>query len=181
MRSRRNPLADFADKDEWVELTAADLDDYPELQAELFGLVDTAYRPIGGHLKIDSPNALRHEVDSAHAIDLDDDPWADAVVLSKRRTGGNKLIGLGHDDTKTSKRAVLDEKIALLKTPGHYAEVSGRLEEIVLHAGVPVVDDEHLVQRLLDKPIQWLGDGWYVRDIGGHTERKVMVGRPLTG
>ena len=55
---------------------------------------------------------------------------------------------------------------------------------------VPHVEDEEKVRRVLgpSKEIEWLGqhpegrypnyNGWYVRDISGHKELKIMLGSP---
>ena len=56
-------------------------------------------------------------------------------------------------------------------------------EHLVKH-----VDDEEKVRKVLGKEIEWLGahpegkypdySGWYVRDISGHKELKIMLGTP---
>jgi hypothetical protein len=46
-------------------------------------------------------------------------------------------------------------------------------------AGVPIVDDEEVVRNVLaGKKINWLGDGWYERAVGGKKFKKRMFGKP---
>lgn len=174
---RRNPTADLAPKGTWTTVHADDLRDYPEIYDEVAALIDTAYAPIGGHLKLRSADDIVAEIDHFDLLDHDDDPQADAVLLGKHK-GGIKHVATGHDNERASKRELVRHKIELLREPGHYVEASGRLAEILLDAGLPVVTDEATVRAVLGKPIAWVGDGWYERTIGGHPETKIMIGSP---
>jgi len=180
---RANPLADIIDKGKWHVVSRDELARHPEILSEVLGLVQTAYAPIGGHLKITSEDELAAEIDGYDLIDLDDDPYADAAILSKYRSG-TKHVAIGHDGEKASKIASIVHNYNLLREPGNYSEVSGRFAKIMLASGVPIVTDEQIVRDVLGKPIQWIGningqDGWYQRKIGSYVETKIMVGRPL--
>jgi hypothetical protein len=69
---------------------------------------------------------------------------------------------------------------------GFYCEVSGKLAEILIDKyRVPIVEDEAEVEKVLAKPIKWIGklegkpgNGWYERPIGGYKHNKILVGRP---
>ena len=68
----------------------------------------------------------------------------------------------------------------MLKEPGNYIEVSGKLRDILTAKGVPLVIDSDSIRRLLKgKEIELNGDGTYQRKIGGVTHTKVIMGNPL--
>lgn len=183
-------FADFADlyaHDTWVEITDYDLRQHPELQQEIMALINTAYQDIGGHATLRGvQDLLRNDV-VFHVEDVDEDPYADAVVVEERSPFGRKTIGIGQDGGKRSKVDVVDKATGLLKRGRHYAEVSGKVANILLNSGVPTVDSPELVKKiLLGKEITWLGKhpegkdgyGWYRRNIRGTDYLKIMVGIP---
>lgn len=182
-----NPFADIeSHKGRWRVVSADELRAHPDVVGEVFELIQTAYAPIGGHLKISSPHDMLAEIDYYDLVDLDDDPYADAALLGKRRKGV-KQTASGHDGSKIARRELMTHKSNKLRQPGQYAEVSGRLADLILGGGVPVVTDEVSVEHVLGKPVRWVGEvpaypgvsGWYDRQIGAHTERKIMVGMPI--
>ena len=163
-------------KNTWLPIPPSELSKYKD---ELFDLIDTAYKPIGGHPNVTSPDSIPSAADLYTVIDLDDDPENDAVVLSKNRAGGIKHVGMGHDNTKPARSAAVNYTADSLKLKGHYIEVSGKIYDILKAKGVPVVDDEETVRGALKgKEIKWHGDGSYDRIIGGEKHRKVMMGKP---
>ena len=164
-------------KNKWVSLKSKDLKDFRD---ELFDLVKKSYASIGGHPNIKSPSDISlSSIDYWDAIDVDDDPDPDAVSGAKARTGGRKYTLGATDGSSPAKRAYVGSRIKLLKKPGHYAEMSHKIADIMASAGVPIVDDEEEVKRVLKgKKINWLGDGWYERVIGGKKFKKRMFGRP---
>ena len=184
-------LADFADlypHDKWVDLTNYDLNKHPELVNEIKDLIENSYRDIGGHVTLKSKQDLLRGDLVFHAIDLDQDPYADAVRVEERTPFGYKGISSGQDGGVDAKVRLMLNAIATLKRGGHYAEVSGALAHILLKHNVPIVDSEKQVREILrGKTIEWLGahpegkagNGWYERAIGGKTMIKIMVGKPL--
>jgi hypothetical protein len=69
---------------------------------------------------------------------------------------------------------------ALLKEPGYYLEVSGKLQDILLAKGAPVVKDKDLIQKVLKgKKLEFNEDGTYQRFIGGEKHTKTLLGKPL--
>ena len=164
------------EKDKWIPLSPKEVED---LKKQLFDLIDNAYKPLGGHPNVQSPEDIISAADLFTVIDLDDDPEHDAVALAKNRAGGIKHVGLGHDGSKPARSAAVNYKAKELKTQGNYVEVSGKLFDILKAKGVPVVDDEDTVRNVLKgKEIKWNGDGTYDREIGGKKLTKVMMGKP---
>jgi len=190
--------ADFADlnipKNKWTRLTVDDLRDDPELQDELFELIQNAYRQIGGHFKLRNPiDLLGGEVVFFDAADIDADPEADALNLVDTKKAGEKYVGMGHDDTSLAKKAVVKHKAdLLLRKKGVFAEVSDAIAHILLtRHHVPTVNDPETAKKVLNgKKIEWVGEhpsgkypdnpGWYYRDIAGHRHMKIIVGHPRT-
>ena len=60
--------------------------------------------------------------------------------------------------------------------------MSGKIKDILLNAGVPVVTDEETIKKALDgKEITFVpnGGGAYVRKIAGTEHEKILLGTPL--
>jgi len=153
--------------------------EHPELTDEFFGLISTAYAEIGGHLKIKSPNDIMGAGwDWWEGVDLHDTNDFDLIMFGKKTKYGVKFAGVGHDGSSASKRKYITQRIDDLLKPGYYVEVSGRVAEIFMNAGVPVVDNKDDVEKVLGKKVKWLKDGWYERAIGGQSHAKIMLGKP---
>jgi len=160
----------------WRPLSSAEVEDD---QDELFKMIDTAYAPLGGHPNVTNPGDVKSAADGYEVIDLDDDPEDDAVVMTKQRAGGTKLVGMGHDNSKPAKSAAVAKTVSDLNKNGYYIEVSGKILDILKAKGVAIVDDEETVKAALKgKDIVWHGDGSYDRILGGEKHRKVMMGKP---
>jgi hypothetical protein len=166
------------DKNKWIYLTQ---DEKEEFAQELFDLIDNAYASIGGHPNYKSPaDIMGAEGDADYmVIDLDDDPEFDAVKISKNKAAGNKSVGMGHDGSKAAKSAAVNISAALLKMPGFYAEISGKLLDILSSKGAPIIRDEDIIRKVLKgKEIEMNDDGSYSREIGGEKHTKVLMGNP---
>lgn len=161
---------------------------HPEIAPEIFDLIQTAYSEIGGFLKIKSPSDILNNSDWTYweGIDIHNDPDFDIVVFGKKTQYGLKFAGVGHDGSYEAKRSYLQSNSDLLKKPGFYIEVSGKLADVLIGKyNVPVVDDQDQVEKVLGKSVEWQGEklgspvtGWYIRDIAGHPHSKILVGRP---
>ena len=148
---------------------------------EIFDLIDSSYRDIGGNPNYRKPSDVYLSEGAAiyRVNDLDDDPDIDVVSVSKSTPYGNKSVASGQDGSKEAKRALLNYKSRSLKRVPNYGEVSGKLMEILIAKGVPVVRDPRVIRRVLKgKTIRMHRDGSYSREIGGKMYRKVMVGKP---
>lgn len=161
---------------------------HPEIAPEIFDLIQTAYSEIGGFLKIKSPNDILNNSEWTYweGIDIHNDPDFDIVFFGQKTQYGLKFSGVGHDGSSNAKRSYLQSNATLLKKPGFYIEVSGKLADILIGKfGVPVVTDQEQVEKVLGKEVEWIGEkpgspaeGWYTRSIAGHPHSKILVGRP---
>jgi len=181
-------FADFGvPKGQWVDVSPEDLamrSQETGLDDEVFDLVTTAYASLpGGNVKIQSAQDIPGKYTFFDAVDIDADPEPDAVVFGKTRGGALKVGGLGHDGG-AGKRVSVSRFIELLKRPGTFAEVSGRIAQIAMAAGVTIIEDEAKVRGLVQRDLEWVGErsgsegrGWYKRQYGdGATHLKTLVG-----
>ena len=87
---------------------------------------------------------------------------------------------MGHDGSSQAKSKSLNRMADLLKKPGYYLEVSGKLQNILLAKGAPVVKDKNVIQKVLKgKKLEFNEDGTYKRTIGGEEHTKTLLGKPL--
>lgn len=174
----KNPLTEDFPKNKWVYLTDEEKEEFAK---ELFDLINLAYEPIGGHPNYKSPaDIIGDERDADYmVIDLDDDPDFDAVKMSKSKAAGNKSVGMGHDGSGPAKSAAVNISATLLKMPGFYAEISGKLLDILSSKGAPIITDEDIIRKVLKgKEITMNDDGTYSRSIDGKTFTKTLMGNP---
>jgi hypothetical protein len=166
-------------KDKWVDLDDKKTAEYAK---DIFDLIDTAYAPIGGNVNYKSAaDVIGAESDANYSIiDIDDDSDIDAVSISKKQPAGDKLAAIGHDGSSAAKSKVINHQADLLKQKGYYLEVSGKLKDILLAKGAPVVKDPEVIKKVLKgKEIKMNDDGTYERVIGGTKHTKTLVGNPI--
>jgi hypothetical protein len=176
---KNNPLLEELPKGQWVDLDKKETEEY---SGDIFDLIDTAYASIGGNLNYKSPNDVTGAEGDANyeVINIDSDPKPDAVLVSKRKEAGNKLAAIGHDGTSDAKSKSLDKQVDMLSKPGNYVEVSGKIKDILLSKGVPVVTDKTTIEKVMaGKAIDIQDDGSYTRYIGSKETQKILLGRPL--
>ena len=183
-------------KNQWSDVSPEDIKSSQDplnvdLSDELYDLINTAYAPIGGHFDFNNHGDLPADHDNWLAIDWDEDPEPDALRIGKSTPSGIKMTGAGHDGQRQSKRHYIEKTLELLSSPGYYAEMSKRIADIMINAGVPYVSDPEVLAKVLGptKEFEWLGDhpdglypeykGWYRRSVGGNPgELKIMFGDP---
>ena len=175
---KNNPLLEELPKDQWVDL---DKKETEEFAGDIFGLINTAYASIGGNLNYSSASDVTGAQGDADygVIDIDDDPEIDAVIVSKKKPAGNKMAAMGHDGSAIAKSKTINKQADLLKTPGNFVEVSGKIKDILLAKGVPVVTDKDTIEKVMKgKALDIQDDGSYTRYIGGKETRKILLGKP---
>ena len=191
---KEKKFADFSKgKGKWTDLEKSDLEpqDNIDLSYELYDLISTAYANMKppGHFDFKSPEDIPGNHDSWTAVDVDGDETPDALRVGKKKPYGNKLTASGHDGTRAGKDAYVAKTAEMLHTKGYYAEMSKGIAHLMIkYYQVPFVADEEDVRKVLGKEIEWLGqhpegrypeyNGWYVRDISGNRELKIMLGTP---
>ena len=176
-------------KNKYITPSSSELDINKEI---LYNLIQTAYAPIGGHLKFKSPDDIKDpDLKYWKMADIDSDPDIDVVYFGKKTPFGIKHTGMGHDGEKANIKKLLIKKSAELKKPGNYVEVSkGAFDSFVGKGNVPIIDDEETVRKVLayrrSKETTWYGkhpkgtkpgNGWYTRKIGGKEVAKTMIGK----
>jgi hypothetical protein len=187
------------DKGQWHEVPLEDIKTAADerggeinLADELYQLIDTAYKSIGGHFKFKSASDLPSNYPEWLAVDIDDDPGPDALRTSRDTPGGKKIAASGHDGTRPAIDAYLAKTAELLNQTGYFGEMSKAIAHIMItRYKVPFVDNKETVEKALDKPVEWVGehpegkypgyDGWYTREFTGAeaAEKKIMLGRPI--
>jgi len=161
-------------KNTWLPLSSSDIKD---LEADILNLINTAYNPIGGHPNYSSVSDIAGS--DYEIIDLDDDPDIDAVTVTKKRPGGTKHVGMGHDGTRPAKRSSIGHTIDSLGKKSNYIEASGKISDILKSANVTQVTDKETIQKALrGKDIEIFDDGSYSRYLGGKKYIKLMFGKP---
>ena len=166
-------------KDKWVYLG---YDEKGELASDIFDLINTAYAPIGGNVNYKSAaDILGAEADADYeVINIDDDPEIDAVSAYKKQPAGNKLAAIGHDGSPIAKSKIINHYANLLKQKGYYLEVSGKLKDILLTKGAPVVTDPEVIKKVLKgKEVKMNDDGTYERYLAGEMRTKTLLGNPI--
>lgn len=166
-------------KDKWVDLSDKEKEEYA---GDIFNLINTAYAPIGGNINYKSAaDVLGAEADADYeVINIDDDPEPDALSAYKKTPSGKKLTAIGHDGSQPAKSTIINHEANLLKQKGYYLEVSGKLKDILLAKGAPVVTDPELIKKVLKgKTIELNDDGTYQRFIGGEKHTKTLLGNPI--
>jgi len=178
-------------KNKWVRLT---LYDKEYLKDELFAIIDNAYSPIGGHVRIVSADSIVKDKDLTYwiAADIDYDPDVDIVIFGKKTNFGYKISGFGHDGLIKSKMLLMKKLAQILKKQGYYLEVSGKPAEILINNyNVSFIDSEKDIEKLFPGTyINWYGkhpdgkygiiDGFYSRILnnGELTEVEIILGNP---
>lgn len=159
-------------KNNYVNLTAEDLDEYAE---DMYNLIANAYSHIGGHLEFQNPEMVRNtDLNFWVASDIDADPEMDVLLGGKKTNFGTKITTLAQDGERASKLNVSKKAFELLSKNGFYAEVDEALAEKLK---VPIVTDENIIRKVIGKPdIEMNEDGTYYRNIQGKRKKKVLVG-----
>ena len=164
---------------------------HPELAGEMFGLISTAYAELGGHAKITSPSDVFSDPDWNfwEGVDIHGTDDFDLIMFGQKTRFGLKFSGVGHDGSSQAKRSYIQERGKELQKLGYYVEASGKLAEILISQyKVPIVTDAAEIEKVIGKSINFTGndtqnpsspgDGWYVRELGGHKHSKILLGRP---
>jgi len=166
-------------KDQWQSLSTAQVQKNTDVRRDIFDIINAAYAPIGGHPDFPNADSVPADNNITDVIDTDAPDDVDAAILSKTTPFGKKMTTIGSDGGAEAKRQVLKKAVDILNTQGSYVEASGKLLDILVSRGAPVVKDEATVRAVLrGKEIEWKGNGEYVRAIGGKRHTKQMLGKP---
>jgi hypothetical protein len=91
------------------------------------------------------------------------------------------MAAIGHDNSSIAKSKTINKQVDILKTLGNFIEVSGRIKDILLAKGVPVVIDKSTIEKVMKgKALDIQDDGSYTRYISGKETQKILLGKPST-
>jgi hypothetical protein len=178
----------FGKKNAWVKIPESVLRKDKELLNNIFDMLQLSYANIGGNANYKKPEDLLGDDLTFYAIDLDDDPDADAFLADKVKSSGAKIVAGGADGGQAAKAEMVRRWAERIRKRGTYTEVSGAIGHVLIKAGVPAVQSQATVEKVLDKKVDWIGphpdgkypgiNGWYKRTIGGGVHLKIMLGIP---
>lgn len=197
LRSAIRFLISELDKGHWTRVSMPDdKSDMSSWDSPVQDMIDLSYGKIGGHPDLKQLGDARKNYPVWDVIDVDSDPYPDAIIAWAQKPTGLKRGASATDGGADAKDALKSFAPKVQARPGHWAEVSGASAAIALKdPSVPVITDERRVRKLLNgKEITWVGepptdsqfakyrgqgkDGWYIRNIGGHDHMKIIVGVP---
>ena len=160
-------------EDKWISTSPKRLDQ--SQQEDLWQVFNEAYKVVGvPHSSIQS---FLQDLQVVWMIDVDDDDQPDAFIAYKRTPFGNKIQFSGSRRFATKKMIL--HQLMLLRKSGWYAEASHRPAEIFESSGFRPIDDHELVEMVLNKKVEWLGEGKYRRVITGVGPAvKALYGNP---
>lgn len=177
------PFSHYISETNWKTLSPGEAKANRDISAEVADILKKVYSQFpGGHRQFTSSDPIGD--DDVDVANVDGDPEIDAVILTRRYSGGRQIHGMGSDGSQPAKRALMDRLKEILSIKGNYTEISGRPAEILLGMGVKPVDDPKRVEAIVKRDpkveFEWLGDGWYARTFaGGKWMKKIMVGNPV--
>lgn len=155
----------------WISVTGRERH---ETISAVWAMVQATYAKIG--LIVNQPREL-YKYDNWELFN-DDAAWV-AFVLSKTTAFGQKLGLAGSDGSRAGRKAVKEYVADSFFNLGRYAEVSHRMEELALEAGVSVVCAVY-AQDILNKGVEPASDGVHyrraIKGVGNVT--KVIIGLP---
>lgn len=158
-------------KSKWVLLISTA--DKREVSGDLIDLVQQAYQntTLGSFI-----NTVGDLLPSDwEVMDWDKDPDVDvAIFFRKNRAGeswtGNKIQGLGHDGTSTSKSKAIQMIIDLLGKPGYWVEASDVMRSILLKSSASIVSDETVLKQLFStNNLKMISETTYKRKLNDGT------------
>lgn len=169
----------------------AQTQDPVNIDTELFRLLDKTYHYIGGHIDFKKPSDLPADHTIWYAVDVDGNAVPDALQFGKSTTHGIKWTGGATDGTPAAKAEYYQRFVTQLRTPGNYAEMSEAMMHIMItRYNIPCEDNHKQVERILGKPVKWIGAhpdgkypgyrGFYTRTLGGSQHMKILLGHPKT-
>ena len=161
-------------KNKWIQLPKDAVKKYAN---EIIDLIVQAYAAKGGNFELkDIEDLKKSDLDFWIGNDVDADPEMDATLGGKHTPAGVKMTVIGQDGESGSKRTAIARMKELMKLRGFYAELD---KDLAQKLGMPLVDDEATIRKVLNKDIQMNADGSYNRKLtAGPVKTKVLVGLP---
>lgn len=150
----------------------------------LWSMYEDTYSKAGLDFSANDASELQSKYKAVYLEDVDSDTVADAFIIYKPTSFGNKIALLGTNDKKEAKKSMLAQLFKLLKTQGWFIEASMKMEEILsAKSDIDVVTDESIIQGLVgDKGLEMMEDGYYKRKLSKANKLivKRIYGKPKT-
>jgi hypothetical protein len=150
----------------------------------LWSMYEDTYSKAGLDFSANNASELQSKYKAVYLEDVDSDSIADAFIIYKPTSFGNKIALLGTNDKKEAKKSMLAQLFKLLKTQGWFIEASMKMEDILAaKSDIPVVTDEKVIQGLVgDKGLEMMDDGYYKRKLSKVDKLiiKRIYGKPKT-
>jgi hypothetical protein len=168
-----------------------------EIHDDVFDLIQSTYRDIGGHYNIKSSSDI-YRNKYWLVQDTDADNHVDVAILAKDESG-TKVTTVANDGSDDAVKAYKQKSVSLHTgesidgVQNWWIEVSGKPAYALLNRGAPAIEDEdHVRHALTGDKIVWYGEhpdetapelfkrykGWYGRKFGDHMSTKIIVGKP---
>lgn len=161
-------------KNKFISINSEEAGPYAE---DIFGMISSSYAHVGGNLRIQNADDVSNGSVTFWILkDVDKDYDPDLVIGGYETEHGIKLTILAQDGSNTAKKEAILKMISLMKTPGFYCEIDFHLAE---KFDLPVIKDYDVILEILEKEIEWIGNGLYYRIIETKKCKKVLVGMPL--
>lgn len=165
-------------KNRWMRLLKEK--DYDRLKDEMFVLVGNNYTTLGDHPNIRNlDEVFDTNVIYWEGIEVMSPNSFDVVIFGRKTSYGIKIIGIGHDGVKASRKDLMYVLARKLREQGYWMEAGGLVAHFLYSEWVKFVDLKSDAELIYDD-IQWLGKrGEYMRS--GKEEAQSIFGRPLLG
>jgi hypothetical protein len=169
-------------KNKWEVLISAA--DKQEVGHELVGLVQAAYAKTSMGSFV---NNIKDVLPSDwQVLDWDENPDVDATIFYRTNRPnetwiGNKIQGIGHDGSQTSKTKAVQKVRDLLNHPGWWVESSDAMRHVLRKSGIPAIEDEGFLKRLMNDPsLRMIDQISYQRKLPDGTEViETVFGNPV--
>jgi hypothetical protein len=167
----------YKKKNRWIQLLNDNKLD--EIKDNLFILVNNAYSKLGGNKVIKSPEDI-FKRNYWEAIDIDQDPDADALIFGRKTNFGIKITGIGHDGNKSSKKKLIEKLYNQLKKRGYYMEASGKVKEKLDELDTPYIKNKNDIEKIIGN-IYYKNNGNYLKILSKNeiTEDNRLFGSPI--
>lgn len=162
-------------KKPYIRIDPIDIDE--EIKDNIFKLYKSVYSKFNDIFFINNKNALLKY--NRWVIITNDKNELSGFALFTENQFGLKLGIAAANDLAKSKKALIQFIIKSLNIEGIYAEVSGRLEDVILNDVPKLKADEAMKILALEKRLNKIDNDkyHYKRNIGN--QMKIMVGKPL--
>jgi len=165
---------------QWIDANMSALD-ATELDL-IWKMYTDTYSREGMDFYADDESELKTKYKATFLKDVDSDQLADAFIIYKSTSYGNKIALLGTNGKKDAKRDLIKKVVDLLNTRGWFIEASLKMEEILKSSNVPVINDAEMIKNVVgaDKKPEMEKDGYYTRFLSKASKRirKRMYGIP---